>query len=96
MQSLPFGENAMRSVLALGLLIAIFASTGAAAREHYSNSRNVFVRPSRAATTSFGMSPNYTAPSGVRVYRDDTIPGGVRTYHDDPPAYNDPSKWGGA
>jgi hypothetical protein len=86
----------MRFVLALGLLIALFSSTGAAAREHYSNSRNVVVRPSRAATPSFGMTPNYTAPSGVRVYRDDSVPGGVRTFRDDPPAYNDPSKWGGA
>ena len=84
----------MRSVLALGLLIAVFASTGAAAREHFG--RHNVVRPNRAAIPSFGMPPNYTAPSGVRVYRDDSVPGGVRTFHDDPPAYNDPSKWGGA
>ena len=86
----------MRSVLALGLLVALCASTDAAAREHYSKSRHVVIRPSRAATLSFGMIPSYTAPGSVRIYRDDTVPGGVRTYHDDPPAYNDLSKFGGA
>lgn len=85
----------MRSVLALALLIAVCASTATAAREHYAKSRHV-VHPSRAPTPSFGTIPSYTAPSGVRVYRDDNAPGGVRTYRDDPPAFNDPSKFGGA
>jgi hypothetical protein len=85
----------MRSVLALGLLIALCASTNVAAREHYYKSRHVVVRASRAVTSSFGMMPSYAAPGGVRIYRDDTVPGGVRTYHDDPPAYDDPSKFGG-
>jgi hypothetical protein len=85
----------MRSVLALGLLIALCASASAAARGHSSKSRHVVVRPSHAVTSSFGMIPSDAVPGGVRVYRDDTVPGGVRTYHDDPPAYDDPSKFGG-
>jgi hypothetical protein len=32
---------------------------------------------------------------GVRIYRDDSVAGGLRTDHDDPPAYDDPSKFGG-
>ena len=86
----------MRSVLALSLLIAVCASTGADAREHYSKSRHVVVRPIRTPTPSFGTIPSYTAPGGARIYRDDSVPGGVRTYRDDPPAFNDPSKFGGA
>ena len=42
------------------------------------------------------MIPGYAVPGGAQTYRDDTAPGGVRTYHDEPPAYNDPSKFGGA
>jgi hypothetical protein len=38
--------------------------------------------------------PSYTAPGGVRIYRDDSVPGGLRTDHDDPPTYDDPSKFG--
>jgi len=37
----------MRTVLALGLLFALCTFTDAVAREHYSKSRNVMVRPSR-------------------------------------------------
>ena len=86
----------MRSVLALGLLIALCASANAAERGHHSKSRHVIVRPSQGVTSSFGMIPGYAVPGGARTYRDDTAPGGVRTYHDEPPAYNDPSKFGGA
>ena len=82
----------MRSVLPLALLIAVCASTGAEAREHYSRSRHV-ARPVRAPPSGI---PTYTAPSGARIYRDDSVPGGVRTYRDAPPAFNDPSKFGGA
>ena len=39
--------------------------------------------------------PSFTAPSGVRIFRDDSVPGGLRTDHDDPPPYDDPSKDGG-
>jgi hypothetical protein len=82
---LAIGENAMRFVLALGLLIALCASANAAKKGHQSKPRDVIVRPTQTVT-----------PGGVRIYRDDTVPGGLRTDHDDPPAYNDPSKFGGA
>jgi hypothetical protein len=79
----------MRSVLALFLLMALCASAKAAARGHHANSRPVIVRPSQA------VIPSFATPGGVRVYRDDSVPGGLRTGHDDPPAYDDPSKFGG-
>ena len=77
----------MRSGLALCLLIALCAN--AAARGHHARSRHGIVRPSQA------VIPSYAAPGGVRIYRDDSVPGGLRTDHDDPPAYGDPSKFGG-
>ena len=79
----------MRYILALGLLIALCASADAAARGHHAKSRHSIVGPSQAAV------PSYVAPGGARIYRDDSVPGGLRTYHDDPPAYDDPSKFGG-
>lgn len=79
----------MRSVLALCLLMAVCASVNAAAGAHHAKSRHVIVRPSHA------VIPGYAAPGGVRIYRDDSVPGGLRTDRDDPPAYNDPSKFGG-
>ena len=79
----------MRAGLALCLLIAFCASAGAAARGHQAKSRHVIVRPGQAVT------PSQVTPGGVRVYRDDSVPGGLRTDHDDPPAYDDPSKFGG-
>jgi hypothetical protein len=82
-------KNAMRSVLALCLLIALFTSANVAARGHHPKSRDVIVRPSQA------VIPSYATPGGVRIYRDDSVPGGMRTDHDDPPAYDDPSKFGG-
>ena len=85
----------MRSVLALGLFIALCASANAAERGHHSKSRHVIVRPSQGVTSSFGMIPSAVVPGGARTYRDDSAAGGVRTYDDDPPAYNDPSKFGG-
>ena len=80
----------MPYILALGLLIVVCASANAAATGHHANSRRVIVRSSHAAI------PSYTTPNGVQIYRDDSAPGGLRTYHDDPPAYNDPSRRGGA
>jgi hypothetical protein len=77
----------MRSVLALGLLIALCASADAAARGHHAKPRPGIVRPGRPAI------PSQVTPGGV--YRDDSVPGGFRTYHDDPPSYDDPSKFGG-
>ncbi|MET3971267.1 hypothetical protein ABID62_007365 [Bradyrhizobium sp. S3.9.1] len=79
----------MRSALAFCFLIVHCASANAAARGHRANSRHVIVRPSQA------VIPSYVTPSGVRIYRDDSVPGGLRTDHDDPPAYDDPSKFGG-
>jgi hypothetical protein len=79
----------LRYALALCLLIALCASANAAARRHDTKSRHVIVRPSQA------MIPSYVTPGGVRIYRDDSVPGGLRTDHDAPPAYNDPSKFGG-
>jgi hypothetical protein len=79
----------MRSVLALGLLIALCTSANAAVRGHHAKSRQAIVRPSQA------VIPSYATPDGVRVYRDDSVSGGLRTDHDDPPAYDDPSKFGG-
>jgi hypothetical protein len=85
----------MRTVLALGLLIALCASANAAVAQHHSKSRHVVIRQGRAVNPGFDAFPGDTVPGGARIYRDDTVPGGVRTYHDDPPAYNDPSKFGG-
>ena len=79
----------MRSVMAVWLLIALCTSANAAARGHHAKSRDLIVRPGQT------VIPSYTAPGGVRVYRDDSVPGGWRTDHDDPPAYDDPSKFGG-
>jgi hypothetical protein len=78
----------MRLVLALCLLIAHCVSAHAA-RGHGAKSRQVIVRPGQA------VIPSYVTPGGVRIYRDDSAPGGLRTDHDDPPAYDDPSKFGG-
>jgi hypothetical protein len=78
----------MRSVLALGLLIALCASANAATGRHHATSQHVIVRPGQA------VIPSYVTPDGLRIYRDDSVPGGVRTDHDDPPAYDDPSKFG--
>ena len=79
----------MRSVSALCILIALCASANAA-RAHHAKSRRIIVRPSQA------VIPSYVTPGGVRIYRDGSVPGGLRTDHDDPPAYDDPSKFGGA
>jgi hypothetical protein len=79
----------MRSVLALGILIAFCASAAdAAATVHHAKSRHVIVPPSQT------VIPSYATPGGGRIERDDTVPGGLRTTHDDPPAYDDPSKFG--
>jgi hypothetical protein len=83
-------RNAMRSVLALGFLIALCASANAAARGHHAEPRHVVARHSQAT------APSFVTPSGARIFRDDSVPGGLRTDHDDPPSYDDPSKYGGA
>ena len=80
----------MRFGLASCLLIALCADANAAATGHHAKSGHIVVRPRRAGI------PSYVTPGGARIYRDDSVPGGLRTDHDDPPAYNDPSKFGGA
>ncbi|WP_271587943.1 hypothetical protein [Bradyrhizobium sp. CCBAU 53415] len=47
------------------------------------------------ARAGHAVVPVDVTPNGARVYRDDSVPGGLRTNHDDPPAYDDPSKFGG-
>ena len=79
----------MRYILALGLSIISCASADAAGVHHH-NPRHVIVRSNQA------VIPSYISPSGARIYRDDSVMGGLRTDHDDPPAYDDPSKFGGA
>jgi hypothetical protein len=74
----------MRSALALCLLIVLCASANAGVI-----SRHDIVRP------SYAVIPSYVTPDGVRIYRDDSVPGGQRSDHDDPPAYDNPSKFGG-
>jgi hypothetical protein len=78
----------MRSVWALSLFIALCVSARAAG-VHHLRPQLLIVRPSQA------VIPNYFTPGGVRIYRDDSAPGGLRTYHDAPPAYDDPSRFGG-
>ena len=50
------GANAMRSVLALGLLIALCTSANAA-RVHHSKPRHVIVRHSQGVTPRFVVAP---------------------------------------
>ena len=61
------GANPMRSVLALGLLIALCASANAA-RVHHFKPRHVIVRPSQAVDPRFppvlqDQTPSYDDPS---------------------------------
>ena len=72
----------MRSVLALGLLIALCASADAAT-VHRSKSRHVIVRPSQ------GLTLRHAVPG--RAYAAPRPP--IHDYG--VPSYNDPSKFGG-
>jgi len=61
------GANAMRSVLALGLLIALCTSANAA-RVHHSKPRHVIVSPSQSVDPRFppvlqDQTPSYNDPS---------------------------------
>ena len=80
----------MRALLVACLFVALCASANAATRGHHAKSRDVIVRTGQTVISGF------VTPGGVRIYRDDFVPGGLRTDHDPPPAYNDPSKFGGA
>ena len=55
------GEAAMRSVLALSLLIALCASANAAVKGHHAKTRQVIVRSGQA------VIPSYATPGGVRI-----------------------------
>jgi hypothetical protein len=79
----------MRALLVACFLVALCASANAATRGHHAKSRDVSARNGKA------VNPSFVTPSGARIYRDDSVPGGLRTDHDPPPAYNDPSKFGG-
>jgi hypothetical protein len=71
----------MRSVLALGLLIALCASASAAT-VHHSKLRHVIVRPNQGFAAGHAFSSWAYAPP-------------PRVHYDDTPSYNDPSKFGG-
>jgi hypothetical protein len=79
----------MRFVSLFGILIFLYAPANAAARGHHGEPQHVIVRPRHA------LIPSYDSLGTGGIYRDDTVPGGLRTYHDAPPAYDDPSKFGG-
>jgi hypothetical protein len=79
-------EKAVRSVLAICFVMALGASANAAAKRHYAKQRHAIVRPSQT------LIPAYIAPNRARI----SVPGGRRTFHNDLPAYNDPSRFGGA
>jgi hypothetical protein len=72
----------MRSVLALGLLVAVGAFAQAARAHHHHSRHHVFIRP--GAASSFAAAPGW-------VYEPLRPP--IR-YHG-APSYNDPSKFGG-
>jgi hypothetical protein len=73
----------MRSILALGFLIALGASADAATLHHFRARHHLFISPNVAS--SFAAVPD-------RDY--ERLPPAVR--YDDAPSYNDPSKFGGS
>ena len=73
----------MRSVLALGLLIALCASANAAT-VHHSKPRHAIARPSQSVDPRFVRPSQSVDPRFPPVLQDQT------------PSYNDPSKFGGA
>jgi hypothetical protein len=74
------GANTLRSVLALGVLIALCTSADAARVHHY-KPRHVILRNSNAMMPRFDVAP--------------TQYGSGPTWSSDIPSYNDPSKFGG-
>jgi hypothetical protein len=70
----------MRSVLVLGLLIAISVSAQAATVHHYTRHQD-FISP--RAASSFDAVPSWGEPPRPSIR------------YDDVPSYNDPSKYGG-
>ena len=73
----------MRSVLVLGLLIAVSASTQAATAHYHYTRHHVFISPRVAS--SFDAAPGWVERPRPSIRYDDT-----------PPSYNDPSKFGGS
>jgi hypothetical protein len=72
----------MRSILVLGLLIAVSASAQAATTHHHYTRHHVFISPRVAS--SFDAVPSWAEPPRPSIRYD-----GV-------PSYNDPSKSGGS
>lgn len=72
----------MRSVLVLGLLIAVSASAQAATAHHHYTRHHIFISPRVAS--SYAAVPGW----GFKTPRPS-----IR--YDDVPSYNDPSKYGG-
>jgi hypothetical protein len=73
----------MRSVLALGLLVALYTSADAATVHHFKKAhhpepRRVFVRPDRSVNPFQSIDPRFPP-----IIEDQT------------PSYDDPSKFGG-
>jgi len=83
-----FLTMAAMGIVAAGATTLLPLNARAASRER-SKSREVFLHPRQP------INPGYVAPGGARIYRDESVPGGLRTDHDPPPAYDDPSKFGG-
>jgi hypothetical protein len=77
------GANAMRSFLALCLLMILCASASAATVHHIIPRHHVIVRPSQGF-------PGYAVPGWAYA----APPAAV--HYDDTPSYNDPSKFGGS
>ena len=75
----------MRSVLALGLLIALCASANAATVHHSKSRHHVSVRH------AYGMVPRFVVRPSQGF--DPRFP---PVLQDQTPSYNDPSKFGGA
>jgi hypothetical protein len=72
----------MRSVLALGFLIALCASANAA-RLHHAQPRHVIKPRHIIVLPGQDMIPVFGSPEWARLHRKDT------------PSYDDPSKFGG-
>lgn len=71
-----FGENAMRAILALGLLITLCASADAATAHHR---RHAVVSPAQVFTPGVRSGFAY-APAGLAAPYDDSYPGTSEGY----------------
>jgi hypothetical protein len=73
----------MRSILALGLLVALSGSADAATTHHARTWHHLFMNPDVAS--SFDAAPGWDT---------ERVPPSL--HYDDAPSYNDPSKSGGS